>query len=165
MSLYCSFGMFGVDPEDYPAPLVYQGSHVMPTTDSPRGGSVDLGYLPGFITHEGRDRAGTPGDQAGDEGVWPWLRLSVAPVQPPAVQRRLDRKAWRYGLVLRAHRVLRLRRLGVGYPGGWAWPADTVILDRDQVVALRDALTDWLHRCDDPDGWLDARMGQGGGAG
>ena len=32
---------------------------------------------------------------------------------------------------------------------------DTVVLTRDQVAALRDELTDWLLRCDDPAEWLE----------
>ena len=57
-------------PEDYDAPVIYQGSHVLPDENSPRGGSVDVAMIPDFITRDGRDDAqGT--------GLKDWLRLSV----------------------------------------------------------------------------------------
>lgn len=34
-------------------------------------------------------------------------------------------------------------------------PEDTIVLDRDQVAALRDELDDWLLRCDDLAAWLE----------
>lgn len=72
MSIFCSFSIHGPDPEDHPQPYVYAGSHILPAPTDPRGGSIDLGYVPGFIEREGRDDG--PDD---DEGVWPWLRVSL----------------------------------------------------------------------------------------
>ena len=52
------------------APLVYQGSHVLPAVGDPRGGDVDLALIPGHITRDERDD--------GDGTVpWPYLRLGV----------------------------------------------------------------------------------------
>jgi hypothetical protein len=51
-------------------PLVYEGSHILPSDDDQRGGSVDVAGIPDFITRDGRDDAqGT--------GLKDWLRLSV----------------------------------------------------------------------------------------
>ncbi|MFF2411783.1 hypothetical protein [Streptomyces sp. NPDC058092] len=70
MSIYASIG--GVD-DDQPCgpPWVYQGSHIPPHQDGPRGGSVSLAVIPSHITADGRD------DQPEDGRPWPWLRLSV----------------------------------------------------------------------------------------
>lgn len=53
------------------APLVYHGSHVLPSEDGERGGSVDLALIPSHITRDGRD------DQPEDEKPWPFLRFGV----------------------------------------------------------------------------------------
>lgn len=53
------------------APLVYQGSHVLPTDDDERGGYVDLALIPSHITRDGRD------DRPEDGAPWPWLRFGV----------------------------------------------------------------------------------------
>lgn len=103
--------------------MVYRKSHVLPSLDDPRGGMLDLAYIPGFITRDGRDVDGELDPQCENEGVWPFLRMSLRPDQPA----QLD------------------------------YPEDTVVLDRDQVAALRDELTDWLLRCDDPAAWLEKR--------
>jgi len=58
-------------PEDLDAPIIYQGSHVLPKDDDPRGGSVGLALIPSHITRDGRD------DKTEDEAPWPWLRLDV----------------------------------------------------------------------------------------
>jgi hypothetical protein len=63
-------------PEDLDAPLVYQGSHVLPGPDSPHGGSVGLACIPAHVRFW-RDHPDAP---TGDEpagGCEPWLRLSV----------------------------------------------------------------------------------------
>lgn len=54
------------------APLVYQGSHVLPDerTD-PRSGWVDLALIPSHITRDGRD------DKPEDDMPWPYLRFGV----------------------------------------------------------------------------------------
>jgi hypothetical protein len=52
------------------APLIYQGSHVLPSEEDPRGGDVDLALIPGHITRDARDN--------GDEDThWPFLRFGV----------------------------------------------------------------------------------------
>lgn len=107
ISVYCTFSDFEAQG-DYPAPYVYRESHVLPTRDDPRGGSVDLGSIPAFLTRDGYD------DGADDGACWPYLRVSVRAAERPdgAVE-------------------------------------DTVVLDRRQVVALRDELTGWLARVDE----------------
>lgn len=54
------------------APIIYRGSHLLPSDTDQRGGHVSLAEVPGHITRDGRDDG--PDDQY---GVWPWLRLSV----------------------------------------------------------------------------------------
>lgn len=70
MSIYAS--MPGVDDEEpCGPPWVYQGSHILPSEDDPRGGTIDLAHIPSHITRDGRD------DQPEDDKPWPWLRLGV----------------------------------------------------------------------------------------
>ncbi len=57
------------EPDDLDAPIVYQGSHVVPDDTDERGGSVDLACLPGHITRDARDDGDGPG--------LPYLRLGV----------------------------------------------------------------------------------------
>jgi hypothetical protein len=52
------------------APIAYRGSHVLPSDDDPRGGSVDVAGIPDFITRDGRD-------DARGEGLKDWLRLLI----------------------------------------------------------------------------------------
>lgn len=166
MSIWASSLIFAED--EAPAPIIYRQSHVLPSDTDPRGGSLDLAYVPGFITRDGRNVDGEENPDCDHEGVWPWLRLSVSPVQPPAEARRLARKGRRYRLFLRMYwpvvRLIRRCCARLGWPGprwsqlipSWSWPEDTVVLDRAQVEQLRDELSDWLLRCDDPDEWLEA---------
>jgi hypothetical protein len=58
-------------PEDLDAPIIYQGSHAVPTEEGLRGGSVDLALIPSHITRDGRD------DNPEDGRPWPYLRLGV----------------------------------------------------------------------------------------
>lgn len=54
------------------APLVYQGSNVLPDESSDqRGGFVDIAEIPSFITRDGRD------ERSEDAGPWPYLRFGV----------------------------------------------------------------------------------------
>lgn len=71
MSVWASFAIFDGD-EDYPRPLRYRQSHVLPGPDDERGGALDLACIPGFITRGGRDDG--PED---DDQVWPYLRVHV----------------------------------------------------------------------------------------
>lgn len=73
MSIYASIPGIG-DPGDDEAlgkPWIYQGSHILPDEDDPRGGSISLAIIPSHITRDGRD------NQPEDGRPWPWLRLSV----------------------------------------------------------------------------------------
>ncbi len=73
MSIYQSTLTFSDDrwdEDDPPAPLVYQGSHVLPCDDSPRGGAFMLASIPGFIDRAGRD-------VPGDDRLHPWLRVDA----------------------------------------------------------------------------------------
>lgn len=130
MSIWCSFSLFGDEGDDYPPPYVYRQSHVLPAPDDPRGGMLDLAYVPGFITRDGRDVDGELDPQCENEGVWPWLRVALRADQRHAHPDQFE---------------------------------DTVVLDRDQVAALRDELTDWLLRCDDWPTWLERHEEKGRG--
>lgn len=97
MSIYCSSLMFSDDDhthgcafyvEDPPgsdcyeisgrpcdcgiptAPLIYQGSHVLPSDSDSRGGDVEIADIPDFIRRDGRD------DGQGT-GLKDWIRLTV----------------------------------------------------------------------------------------
>lgn len=80
MSIYCSFGVFDeddrLDDDSRRGPIVYQGSHVLPSPDSPRGGSLDLGYIPGWITRNGSNEGRDPGEE-GNIDWWPYLRVGL----------------------------------------------------------------------------------------
>jgi hypothetical protein len=52
------------------APLVYEGSHVLPSNADRRGGCIDVAGIPDFIERDGRD-------DAKGSGLKDWLRLSV----------------------------------------------------------------------------------------
>lgn len=73
MSIYGSIPGLGDadDDESLGAPWVYQGSHILPDEDDPRGGAIHLADIPSHITRDGRD------DQPEDGRPWPWLRLSL----------------------------------------------------------------------------------------
>ena len=53
-------------------PLVYQGSHVLPSEDDERGGWVDIACIAGFITRDGNDDSDLDYDTP-----WPYLRFGV----------------------------------------------------------------------------------------
>lgn len=78
MSIYAS----AVVLADETAPLLYQGSHVMPSADDPRGnewqsgGDFELAEIPGYVEHDGRTLC--PDPMACDGTcVYPWLRASI----------------------------------------------------------------------------------------
>jgi hypothetical protein len=52
------------------APLVYEGSHVLPSDSDRRGGGIDVAGIPDFIERDGRD-------DAQGSGLKDWLRMSV----------------------------------------------------------------------------------------
>lgn len=60
-------------------PLAYVASHILPDGNTPRGGSLDFGEIPGFIERAGRalcceERCERP--ECCDR-AWPWLRVWV----------------------------------------------------------------------------------------
>lgn len=71
MSVYGSFGIFAADDGHYQPPILYQRSHVLPARHDARGGSIDLGQIPAFITRGASD------DGPDDGRVWPYLRFSL----------------------------------------------------------------------------------------
>lgn len=54
-----------------PAPIIYQGSHVSPAADHPRGGSIDIAAIPNHCHPDVRGTAGEDGPPV------EYLRLSV----------------------------------------------------------------------------------------
>ena len=77
MSIYASLpGVTGDEPCG--PPWIYQGSHVLPAEDDPRGGEIGLALIPSHITRDGRD------DSPEDGAPWPWLRLSLDGLPPEA---------------------------------------------------------------------------------
>lgn len=134
MSIWCSRICLGDDvfPEESPAPIVYQRSHVLPRPGDARGGSVDTAHIPGFLTYDGYDDAGD-----GEEFPWwPYLRLSVRP------ERALSFEAWkRLKALTDTGTDLHLAKdIGDALTDH---DADTVVLDLAQVDALIDDLTEW----------------------
>lgn len=80
MSIYASlYGIGGEEDAGPGEPWIYQGSHILPDEDDPRGGNVGLALIPSHITRDGRD------DQPEDGTPWPWLRLSIYAGDDPAV--------------------------------------------------------------------------------
>jgi hypothetical protein len=54
------------------APIVYQGSHILPSERDERGGSVELASIGGFVERNGRES-----EKPDDDALWPYLRLNV----------------------------------------------------------------------------------------
>lgn len=82
MSIYASIPGLGDhgDDEEIGPPWTYQGSHILPAEDDPRGGTIGLALIPSHITRDGRD------NRPDDGRPWPWLRLSLdVPGDDPAV--------------------------------------------------------------------------------
>jgi hypothetical protein len=53
-------------------PILYRGSHILPSAEDARGGCLDLAEIPGHITRDGRDDGPTD-----DDTPWPYLRASM----------------------------------------------------------------------------------------
>ena len=81
-------------PDDLDAPIVYQGSNVIPSESDPRGGSVDLAHISKFVRFW-RDNPDAPTHEE-PEGLEPFVRLCVHSDELATV-------------VLTAHQVRRLR--------------------------------------------------------
>jgi hypothetical protein len=93
MSIYASTFELS-DDQDAPgepnglAPIVYQGSHILPSNQDPRAGRLDLAAIPGHI-----ERTGRPALHDGETEDWPyhpWLRMGAESTDPelPDKQRR-----------------------------------------------------------------------------
>jgi hypothetical protein len=95
------------DPDDK-GPYVYEGSHILPTPDSPRGGCLHCSHIPDHIT---RGTSGEPGYQG--EGLKDYMRVGISEQQRPNLNQ---------------------------FPG-----SGDVLLDREQVLKLRDYLNWWLE--------------------
>jgi hypothetical protein len=76
MSVYCSFGDFSDDFGDHPAPLIYRESHIIPRHTDPRGGFLNFGAIPAFLTRNGYD------DNADENAWWPYLRVPLRTTTP-----------------------------------------------------------------------------------
>ena len=70
MSIYASIPGIDTDAPCGP-PWLYQGSHILPDDDDPRGGVISLALIPSHITPTLLD------DQPEDGPPWPWLRVST----------------------------------------------------------------------------------------
>lgn len=88
MSIYGTW-LFFDEWSEAGAPIRYQRSHVLPSDDDPRGGSVDVGAIPGFIGAKGRPPIAD--EAAGEEWVHPWLRLSVDDVTAVLDRKQVER--------------------------------------------------------------------------
>lgn len=123
-------------PDQPPMPLIYRASHLFPTVDGPRGGSLHTAHIPSFLTPDGYDDTND-----GEDAPWsPFLRLSVRPAQRPS------HEAWR-----RLHKhanTLADEQLADDIREA-ADAEDTVILDASQVDALIADLTDWRAGVDE----------------
>ena len=62
--------------DDLDAPIIYQGSHVIPAESDPRGGSVDLSAIPGHVRFW-RENPDAPIEDEPEGKVEPYLRLGV----------------------------------------------------------------------------------------
>jgi len=68
------------DSDDDKGPFVYEGSHVLPTPDSPRGGCLHCSHIPDHITR------GTPGEEGYEgEGLKDYMRVGVSELQRPNI--------------------------------------------------------------------------------
>jgi hypothetical protein len=59
------------------APIVYKGSHVLPSLTDERGGWLDIALIPGFVQREGRESEQPDNDEMSDYPAWPFLRFGV----------------------------------------------------------------------------------------
>lgn len=114
-------------PEMLDAPIVYEGSHVLPSDSDRRGGAVEVAAIPNHI--ERHDRPELP-----DGTLKDWLRLSVHSLDSNCISESRD-----------------------GKPPYVKGGDSTVVLTRPQVERLRETLTAWLERpAGEPDSELDA---------
>lgn len=77
----------GPTPDDLDAPLVYQGSHVLPDDNAQRGGYVEFAAIPAHVRYY---RENPDGDDE-PEGVDAWIRLSVNEGMVLLTERQVER--------------------------------------------------------------------------
>ncbi len=151
MSIYCSglgFGSDGWAEQPADAPIVYRKSHVLPSMIDPRGGTLELATIPPWITRDGRCLAGRHCDPTDDHAGcceyqqqrthWPYLRVALQTSEYP------DGEEWAE-LCNLAESVEIDNKKTANLLRRVAAPEYTIILDRNQVTALRDTLTEWLN--------------------
>jgi hypothetical protein len=63
--------------DDLDAPIIYQGSHVLPELDDPRGGSLDLAHIPPHVRYWRENPDADPESEPWGAPVDPFLRISV----------------------------------------------------------------------------------------
>lgn len=64
------------------SPLIYQGSHVLPSDTDPRGGNLEFAEIGGWITRDARDNG------PNEDKPWPYLRFSAGPAPDSIVLTR-----------------------------------------------------------------------------
>lgn len=133
MSVWCTRLSSDADdfPGDGPGPLIYHGSHIIPTADGERGGGVDTAHLPAFISRDGYGA-----DEEDGLSWWPYLRLSVTPVQRPGLAAYKRLRALADRLEAEDPQLAADVRLAADME-------DTVVLDLPLVDALIADLTEW----------------------
>lgn len=66
----------GPEFDDLDAPIIYQGSHVMPDEADERGGSVHLASIPAHVRYW-QENPDAPTETEPEEGHEPFLRLDI----------------------------------------------------------------------------------------
>jgi len=93
-----------LDPDHLDAPIVYEGSHILPSNEDRRGGSVEVAAIPNHI--ERHDRPELP-----DGALKDWLRLGVT--SKDGSEQREDGRPYQEGgdamVILHRRHVERLR--------------------------------------------------------
>lgn len=122
MSIYASIPGIDADTPTGP-PWLYRGSHLLPTVDDPRGGSISLALIPAHITP-------TLDDADEDGPPLPWLRVSTdAPdtlINPAQARHLADQ---------------------LTYWADQAQPQTTGNVRDEDIVTLRDALGAVTGQC------------------
>lgn len=54
-------------------PIVYRGSHILPSETDERGGEFECAEIGGWITRDGRDNG------PNEDKPWPYMRVSAGP--------------------------------------------------------------------------------------
>jgi hypothetical protein len=76
VSIYASTFSLEDEAEDgLGAPIIYQGSHILPANSDRRDGRLDLAAIPGHIDRP--DRPALHDGRESDEPYHPWLRVSL----------------------------------------------------------------------------------------